>query len=131
MALVGAFFISYGLGAQILNFGALVAYMAVNLAAFVRYYLRASTRRARDLWPPVIGFVTCLLLWLNLSRPAVAVGLVWLTIGMAYGAWRTRGFRRGAFNFDSAADERIESVQQSIDAAAGLKRRGLRPGIKP
>ena len=114
VALIGAFFISYGLGAQILNFGALIAYMAVNLAAFVRYYLRASERRARDLWPPLVGFLTCLLLWLNLSRPAKAVGVVWLTIGMVYGAWRTRGFRRGALNFDSTGEERIEEASSRL-----------------
>ena len=107
-ALIGAFFISYGLGAQILNFGALLAYMAVNLAAFVRYYLRAPQRRARYLWPPLVGFLTCLLLWLNLSRSAKAVGVVWLAIGMAYGAWRTRGFRRGALKFDSAGEAQLE-----------------------
>ena len=114
VALLGAFFISYGLGAQILNFGALIAYMAVNLAAFVRYYLRASERRARDLWPPVIGFLTCLLLWLNLSRPAKAVGVVWLAIGMAYGAWRTRGFRRGALNFDATGEAPIEQASSRL-----------------
>ena len=32
---VGLF--SYGLGAEMLNFGALIAFMGVNLAAFVRY----------------------------------------------------------------------------------------------
>jgi amino acid transporter len=114
VALLGAFFISYGLGAQILNFGALIAYMAVNLAAFVRYYLRAPERRARDLWPPVIGFLTCLLLWLNLSRPAKAVGVVWLAIGMIYGAWRTRGFRSGVLNFDSTGEERIEEASSRL-----------------
>lgn len=114
VALFGAFFISYGLGAQILNFGALIAYMAVNLAAFVRYYLRASERRARDLWPPVIGFLTCLLLWLNLSRPAKAVGVVWLAIGMAYGAWRTRGFRSGVLKFDSTGEEGIEEASSRL-----------------
>ncbi len=106
-ALLGAFFISYGLGAQILNFGALLAYMAVNLAAFVRYYLRATRRRARDMWPPIIGFITCLLLWLTLSRPAKVVGLIWLAIGMAYGAWRTRGFRSGTLKFETTGQELV------------------------
>jgi len=119
LALIGAFFISYGLGAQILNFGALVAYMAVNLAALVRYYLRAPQRRARYLWPPLVGFVTCLLLWLNLSRPAKTVGAVWLTIGMAYGAWRTRGFRSGALNFDAAGEPQAEEAAQPLGAAVG------------
>jgi amino acid transporter len=35
---VGLF--SYGLGAEMLNFGALIAFMGVNMAAFVRYYVR-------------------------------------------------------------------------------------------
>src|SRR5262249_32626481 len=42
IALVGAFIINYGLGAEMLNFGALIAFMGVNLAAFVRYHVRES-----------------------------------------------------------------------------------------
>src|ERR1700747_1485088 len=37
VALIGAFFISYGLGAEMLNFGALIAFMGVNAASFMRY----------------------------------------------------------------------------------------------
>jgi hypothetical protein len=40
IALAGAFIISYGLGAEMLNFGALIAFMGVNLAAFFRYHVR-------------------------------------------------------------------------------------------
>src|SRR5437879_8283267 len=40
IALAGAFVISYGLGAEMLNFGALIAFMGVNLAAFFRYHVR-------------------------------------------------------------------------------------------
>ncbi len=40
IALLGAFVISYGLGAEMLNFGALIAFMGVNLAAFFRYHVR-------------------------------------------------------------------------------------------
>ncbi len=42
IALAGAFVISYGLGAEMLNFGALIAFMGVNLAAFFRYNVRES-----------------------------------------------------------------------------------------
>src|SRR5437868_8341639 len=42
VALIGAFIISYGLGAEMLNFGALIAFMGVNLAAFFRYNVRES-----------------------------------------------------------------------------------------
>ena len=45
LALAGALLVSiglfsYGLGAEMLNFGALIAFMGVNMAAFVRYYVR-------------------------------------------------------------------------------------------
>lgn len=111
VALIGAFFISYGLGAQILNFGALTAYMGVNVAALVHYYVRATQRRMRDLWPPILGFLTCLLLWLNLSRPAKTVGLIWLTIGMGYAAWRTRGFRSGILIFAAGSEGPVDEAR--------------------
>ena len=37
VSLAGAFLIDSDLGAQMLNFGALIAFMGVNLAAFMRY----------------------------------------------------------------------------------------------
>ena len=59
----------YGLGAEILNFGALIAFMGVNAAALMRYYVRQPEKKLTNLVPPVLGFVICLLLWLNLSTP--------------------------------------------------------------
>ena len=43
--LVGAFLLSYQLGAEMLNFGAFIAFMGVNCAAFMRYWVRARRRR--------------------------------------------------------------------------------------
>lgn len=105
IALGGAFLISYGLGAEILNFGALFAYMGVNAAALARHYVRNSGRRWRDLWLPAAGFLTCLLLWLNLSLVAKIVGVSWMIVGMLIGAIRTRGFRQGALSFDANPEE--------------------------
>ena len=81
VALGGAFVVSYGLGAELLNFGALIAFMGVNLAAFVRYYLRAQEKKLTNLFLPLLGFVVCFLLWLNLSRTAKLAGSVWLLVG--------------------------------------------------
>src|SRR5882762_5986316 len=39
LALFGSFFLTYGRGIELLNFGALIAFMGVNAAAFVRYFL--------------------------------------------------------------------------------------------
>lgn len=100
IALAGAFIVSYGLGAEMLNFGALIAFMGVNAAAFMRYFVRNSEKKVGNLLPPVLGFVICLLLWLNLSRPAKIAGGIWMIVGIAFGAWKTRGFRGELVNFE-------------------------------
>jgi len=84
---------AYALGAEMLNFGALIAFMGVNAAAFLRYFVRASEKNVWNFIPPILGFVICLGLWLNLSRPAQIVGGVWMVAGIAFGVWKTRGFR--------------------------------------
>ena len=45
--LIGAFIISYGLGAEMLNFGALIAFMGVNLSIGIRKAARRRTAVAR------------------------------------------------------------------------------------
>ncbi len=93
IVLIGSFFLSYGLGAEMLNFGALIAFMGVNAAAFVRYFARASQKSVWNFLTPVLGFFICLGLWWNLSRPAKIVGGIWMLAGIAFGVWKTRGFR--------------------------------------
>jgi putrescine importer len=94
VTLVGAFVLTYPLGAELLNFGALVAFMGVNAACFVRYFLRRADKKALDLIQPTAGFCICLYLWLSLGWNAKIAGIVWLLAGVAYGAWRTSGFRK-------------------------------------
>ena len=84
---------AYGLGAEMLNFGALIAFMGVNAAALLRYYVRSSEKKLGFLIPPALGFIICLALWLNLSKPAIIVGSIWMAGGIAFGIWKTNGFR--------------------------------------
>ncbi len=93
IALAGAFALSYEFGAELLNFGAFIAFMGVNLSALVRYFWRAPQKRLVNLLPPLLGFLICLYLWLSLRTPTKIVGFLWLLTGMAYGAWKTRGFK--------------------------------------
>ncbi len=74
--------------------------MGVNLAALVRYYVREKRKRLTNLLPPLFGFTICLVLWLSLSRTAQIVGAVWMLAGIAYGAWKTRGFQGELVNFE-------------------------------
>jgi amino acid transporter len=104
IALAGALVLErsggYDLGAQLLNFGALIAFMGVNLATFVHHFVRQRERTFGNSVPPLAGFAICLLLWLNLSVTAKVVGAAWMVVGIAFGAWKTRGFRGELVNFD-------------------------------
>ncbi len=113
LALAGAFLLpaiagaatGYELGANLLNFGALIAFMGVNAAAFVRYYLHEKEKKLSNLLPPVLGFVICLLLWLNLSTKALIFGAIWMAVGIAFGAWKTQGFRGNLVDFELPPEE--------------------------
>jgi len=105
VAFAGAFLLDYDLGAQMLNFGALIAFMGVNAAALLRYYVRENDKRLRNLIPPAVGFAVCLLLWVNLSRTALIMGTIWMAAGIAFGAWKTRGFRGELVNFEIPAED--------------------------
>jgi amino acid transporter len=92
---------AYEIGAEALNFGAFIAFMGVNAASFVRYFLRSAERTASSLLVPVLGFAICAFIWWNLSPTAKIVGTVWLAAGIAYGAWKTDGFKN-AVEFEAA-----------------------------
>jgi len=100
VVLIGATFLTYGLGAELLNFGALIGFMGVNVAALLRYYIRAGRRGWTDLAMPLAGFLICLYMWLNLGNFAKIAGVIWLVTGLIYGAYKTRGFRRELVRFE-------------------------------
>jgi len=103
IVLVGAFLMNYPLGCELVNFGALIAFMGVNIAAFVHFYLRSERKTFWNLLSPMAGCAVCFYLWISLGPIAKWVGLAWLLTGLAYGAWRTRFFTK------SLAYARIES----------------------
>ena len=117
LALAGAFLLpvlsgeyrggptGFDLGANLLNFGALIAFMGVNAAAFVRYFLRANEKKLTNFFPPLLGFIICSVLWWNLNSKAKLFGAIWMAVGIAFGAWKTRGFRSDLVNFDLPPDE--------------------------
>src|SRR6266404_227115 len=105
IALLGAFLITYDNGAQLLNFGALIAFMGVNLAALTHYYVRGADRSLGQLVPPVLGFIICLFIWIHLSNLALITGSIWMIAGIGYGAWKTKGFQSNLVNFDVPPEE--------------------------
>jgi putrescine importer len=92
LCVAGAFSISYQLGAELLNFGAFIGFMGVNLSAVLNGH-RAGSGFSKAILP-TLGFLICLLIWLNLSALAKTAGFAWLIAGLGYGAWKTKGFTK-------------------------------------
>jgi len=104
IVLAGAFVLTYELGAELLNFGAFVAFMGVNAAVIAHYWIRRRNRTWSYLVCPALGCLTCLLIWLNLGAVAKAAGAVWLGAGILYGGWKTKGFQEELVRFDIPED---------------------------
>jgi putrescine importer len=94
IALIGALSISYELGAELLNFGAFLAFTGVNAATFLHYFVRGRNRHWSYLVLPLAGCAVCLYIWSSLHWQARLVGLVWLCAGAIYVLIRTRVMRQ-------------------------------------
>lgn len=92
LCVAGSFLITYEFGAELLNFGAFIGFMGVNVAAFL-WAWRNARRTFLGLVPPALGFLICLGIWLNLSPKSKLLGGAWLLLGIIYGWWKTGGFR--------------------------------------
>lgn len=89
---------AYEHAGELLNFGAFLAFMGVNLSTFWHFgVVIRKERRPRilgDIALPLAGFAFCALIWWNLNPLAKVVGGIWFAIGMTYIVVTTRGFRR-------------------------------------
>jgi amino acid transporter len=78
---------------ELLNFGALLGFMGVNLAALRQFYFLQERNRRRlliDALVPTAGFIFCLTIWLTLPALAKLIGGAWLLLGISYYTLRTR-----------------------------------------
>jgi len=103
ITMVGSLAMNYEHSAELLNFGAFIAFMGVNLAVIRTFYgVNRSGRVWRDLLVPAGGFLFCLFIWISLPLLAKAIGALWLMAGIAYLAVLTKGFRRPPAQLDFA-----------------------------
>ncbi len=97
LAYVAALTIPWELAAEVVTFGALIAFMGVNLSAIKYFWFAPQVDRTRnffvDAFVPAFGFVFCLVLLISLQTWTKCAGLVWLGFGFLYVAYTTRGFR--------------------------------------
>ncbi len=89
IALVGALLLTYERGAELLNFGAFIAFIGVNAAALVHYKFRSQERVTLPLLIPAVGILVCAFIWIHLSRNAQILGTLWIVVGLLV-AWLMR-----------------------------------------
>jgi len=97
ISLIGAMAVRFQLAAELLNFGAFVGFILVNLSVIRHYYIRLGERRGicffTNLLFPLTGALVCSYVWMSLTGKAKLVGFGWLLAGVVYLAVLTRGFR--------------------------------------
>ena len=97
VSLAGAAVFRFQLATELLNFGAFVGFILVNLSVIRHYYFRLGRRQGLDfvtnLIFPLLGAIVCAYVWMSLTNKAKLVGFGWLAVGIIYLAVITRGFR--------------------------------------
>ena len=93
-----ALVISLDLAAQMISFGALVAFTFVNLSVIKHYVVDGGARAGRDLLRyglvPAVGVLLTLWLWTSLSGTTFVIGLSWVAVGFIYLLGLTRMLTR-------------------------------------
>ena len=98
IVLLGALAMSYEFGTELLNFGALLAFMGVNAASAVLAWRTRGTAYWVAILLSLAGLVVCFFLWYNLGRTALWAGAIWAALGGIL--WL---FRRDKINDGAAA----------------------------
>ena len=94
---LSALVISLDTVANMISFGALFAFSAVNLAVVKHYLadqkLRGTANCLRYGVIPGLGFLSTLWLWTSLSSMSFTIGLCWMGLGVVFLLGLTRAFR--------------------------------------
>ncbi len=104
VAYVGTLTMGWERAVEILNFGALLAFMAVNLVALRHFGFGLEPGGHRnlllDIISPVLGFLFCLVIFLGLQESTLVVGAIWLAIGGLYVLLKTKGLSAAPVEID-------------------------------
>ncbi len=98
LAGAGALVLNYERSAELINFGAFLAFMGVN-ASVIRHSIRRGSFSGVVL--PACGFLFCFSIWLNLSKPAKIIGSIWFAAGFVFDMIQTRRSGTSAIPLES------------------------------
>lgn len=90
-----------------INFGALIAFTAVNASVIAHFAVREKRRKtAGDVWKfivlPGVAMILTGILWSQLHSDALIAGGIWAVLGFIYLLVITRGLRRQPASFDES-----------------------------
>jgi putrescine importer len=91
VAFAGSLLFSFERAAELVNFGAFLAFIGVNVAAVRHSFI---THRKLTAIIPALGGMFCILIWWSLPRPSKIAGFAWLAIGLIYALVLSKGFGR-------------------------------------
>ncbi|MDL2253550.1 APC family permease [Ruminococcaceae bacterium OttesenSCG-928-I18] len=98
LGIIGGLFMGLGQVVTLINFGALTAFVFVNLSVVAHYFIKNKNRGGIDvlryLIVPLLGCLTCVVLWINLSFDSHVAGIAWLVVGVIVMAITTGGFKK-------------------------------------
>jgi putrescine importer len=97
IALTGAFLLTYEQGAELLNFGAFIAFIGVNAAALVHYKFRSKEKVFLPFLIPALGILVCAFIWIHLSHNAQILGALWICVGLVVAYFMRRSRRLAAW----------------------------------
>ncbi len=101
IVLCGASAMSYEFGAELLNYGALLAFMGVNLSSAVLAWRAGRGKQWLPIALSLAGCAVCFFLWINLGPMARALGTTWAVIGIVL--WLFRRRKMGKMNGSTQA----------------------------
>lgn len=95
---LSAIILDLSAAASLVNFGALLGFILVNISVICHYYAKGKKRGGSNIVKylicPIIGAIVCSIIWLSLDSLSKILGFTWLAIGFIILAITTKGFKQ-------------------------------------
>lgn len=92
-----AIFLSLGLVASFINFGAFISFIMVNISVIVLFFKENNKSLKRIILLfiiPLIGALLDFWLFINLDNHSLLLGSIWFSLGIVYLLFLTKGFKK-------------------------------------
>ena len=89
---------------SLVNFGAVTAFMILNLSVIVYFFFKKKERGVKGfffhLLFPLFGFAVCAFVWSGFDQSTMTVGLCWIVFGAIIGFIKSKGYKQSGPSID-------------------------------